>query len=86
MEVIKLSALKFSETAVGKEKPVNSGTPINHLFEGEERVTSCLPGLTAALPCATASRLQVEEVRAKGEVGCLLTNAFDSLTYSANVY
>lgn len=69
-----------------KEEPVNGGVPIYHLFEEEAGVTSCSPGLTAASSGATASCLYTEEVRAEGKVGCLLTNAFDSLTHSVNVY
>ena len=61
-------------------------SPINHLVWGGEKVTHCLPGPTAALPCATASYLQVEELIVKGKVGCHLTNTLDSLTHSANVY
>lgn len=35
MKVIKLSALKISETTVGKEKPVNGGPQLTTLFRVE---------------------------------------------------
>lgn len=37
MKVIKLSALKISETTVGKEKPVNGGPQLTTLFGVERR-------------------------------------------------
>lgn len=55
----------------------------NTFFEDEEEVASCPPGLTNALPYATASCLHFEEVRAKGKF--VFSPMPSSLTHSATV-
>lgn len=78
--VIKLSALKMSETAMMKE----GSAPVNHLFKDEEDQLSQDSLLLCLCHCLILC-LAVEEVRAKGKVGSLLTTSH-LLTHSANVY